>query len=210
MPRTIRPATGADMPALRDLRMEAEEWLKDAGINQWRDARTRGPALAKWEHNIHEGRTWVVDDGDGGLLATATLAPPDTDFWREDDHPATAVYIAKLITARRASEAGLELGDRILDWAGGMARDRGLPWVRLDCWRDNTRLQNYYLRRGFRHVRTEAPAHRLSGWLAQRPASITTRPGRQLASADASAKAQGSGEAPPMRVKPEVTSGAPG
>jgi hypothetical protein len=44
--------------------------------------------------------------------------------------------------------------------------------LRLDVWRDNARLQNYYLAEGFEHVRTEAPSHRLSGWMAQRPSAL--------------------------------------
>ncbi|WKK27799.1 GNAT family N-acetyltransferase (plasmid) [Streptomyces olivoreticuli] len=181
--RAIRPATAADIPALMALRTEAEAWLSAAGIDQWQDATTRQPALAKWENNIRDGRTWVIDNDDRtGLLATVTLAPPDRDFWRDADSPDSALYVAKLITARRAK--GERLGGRILDWASSIARDRGLPWVRLDCWRDNTKLQGYYLRAGFRHVRTEAPAHRLSGWMAQRPASVVLHPGQGLATAD--------------------------
>ncbi|MFI9206417.1 GNAT family N-acetyltransferase [Streptomyces sp. NPDC053048] len=203
----MREATPSDMPALMGLRIEAEQWLAAAGVDQWRDARTRGPALKKWMADIEAGRTWIAVTKADDVLGTVTLARPDMDFWTTEDQPDSAAYVGKLITARAA--AGLDLGDRILDWVGATARQRGLPWVRLDCWRDNTRLQNYYLRRGFRHVRTEAPAHRLSGWLAQRPASTITRPGRPLVSARASAEAQGAGEAP-AQVKAEVTSGAPG
>ncbi|MFI1798983.1 GNAT family N-acetyltransferase [Streptomyces sp. NPDC020379] len=171
------------MPDLRQLRAEAETWLAAAGIDQWRDPSTRPAALAKWEANIRDGRTWVIDNDDRtGLLATVTLAPPDRDFWRDADAPDSAVYIAKLITGRQAK--GEHLGGRILDWAGSIACDRGLPWVRLDCWRDNTKLQDYYLRAGFRHVRTEAPTHRLSGWMAQRPASVVLYPGQDLTTAD--------------------------
>ncbi|WP_449479347.1 GNAT family N-acetyltransferase [Streptomyces abikoensis] len=171
------------MPALMQLRAEAETWLAAAGIDQWRDPTTRPVALAKWENNINDGRTWVIDnDCHDGLLATVTLAPPDRDFWHESDSPGSAVYIAKLITARQAK--GKRLGGRILDWAGAVARDSGLPWIRLDCWRDNKALQDYYLRAGFRHVRTEAPAHRLSGWMAQRPASVVLHPELALGTAD--------------------------
>ncbi|GAA1376737.1 hypothetical protein GCM10009612_75590 [Streptomyces beijiangensis] len=164
------------------LRIEAEEWLATAGIDQWRDPATRGPALAKWHVDIAAGRTWVVLDDDQAVLATVTLAPADLDFWRAEDDPESAVYVAKLITGRKAG--GLQLGGRILDWVGSAARGADRPWVRLDCWRSNAQLQDFYLREGFEHVRTEAPAHRLSGWMAQRPASVVQHPDGLLVADD--------------------------
>ncbi|MFF8696749.1 GNAT family N-acetyltransferase [Streptomyces sp. NPDC015144] len=175
----IRPATSGDAEALMELRLDAERWLARAGIDQWRDPATRMPALQKWHRDIAAGRTWVVDKG-STVVATITLTSADEDFWNEQDGPESAVYVAKLITAR--SVKGFGLGGRLLDWAGDQARLQGLPWVRLDCWRSNSALQQFYLREGFRHVRTEAPAHRLSGWLGQRPASTVRHPGpNQLA-----------------------------
>jgi hypothetical protein len=153
-----------------ELRIQAEDWLASAGIDQWRSPGFRDRALSKWQIDIAEGRTWVVPDDDSELLGTVTLARPDADFWTKNDSPDSAVYVAKLITARAA--AGQRLGGRMLDWAGAVAREQQLPWVRLDVWRDNTKLQQYYLDEKFEHVRTEAPPHRLSGWMAQRPAAV--------------------------------------
>ncbi|MFD8118619.1 GNAT family N-acetyltransferase [Streptomyces microflavus] len=168
----LRLATTADVEALMALRIEAEGWLAAAGIDQWRNPQTRGPALAKWMTDIEASRTWVIEDQ--SVLATVTLAAADMDFWQPDDSPDSAVYVAKLITTRAAKGSGL--GGRLLDWAGSQAREQGKPWVRLDCWRDNLALQRFYLDEGFEHVRTEAPAHRLSGWLAQRPAAVVRHP----------------------------------
>jgi GNAT superfamily N-acetyltransferase len=178
----IRPASPDDSNALMKLRIEAEEWLANAGIDQWRSPGFRDRALAKWQVDITEGRTWVVPDASGELLGTITLARPDVDFWTRADAPESAVYVAKLITARSA--AGQQLGGRLLDWAGEVARDRQLPWLRLDVWRDNAKLQNYYLNEGFEHVRTEAPSHRLSGWMAQRPSSLVVHPDAPLCTVD--------------------------
>ncbi|MFF6852777.1 GNAT family N-acetyltransferase [Streptomyces antimycoticus] len=182
MGQLIRPADTADTDALMALRIEAEEWLAAAGINQWRSPGFRDRALAKWKVDIEEGRTWVVPGPEGELVGTVTLARPDLDFWTAADAPDSAIYIAKLITARSA--AGRNLGGRLLDWAGGVARSRSLPWLRLDVWRDNARLKQYYLDEGFTHVRTEAPAHRLSGWMAQRPATVVRHPDALLQAPD--------------------------
>lgn len=171
---TMRPATAADATDLMRLRTEAEGWLAAAGIDQWRSPGFRDRALAKWRTDIAEGRTWVAVTSSGDVAGTVTLSDADLDFWADTDAPDSALYVAKLITARRF--AGQSLGGRILDWVGDRARERGLPWVRLDVWRSNTKLQNYYVAEGFTHVRTEAPTHRLSGWMAQRPASIVMHP----------------------------------
>ncbi|MCX4451645.1 GNAT family N-acetyltransferase [Streptomyces sp. NBC_01789] len=172
----LRLATTEDVDALMALRIEAEGWLAAAGIDQWRNPRTRGPALAKWVADIEAGRTWVLEDQ--VVVATVTLALPDMDFWRTSDDPESAVYVAKLITARATKGRGL--GSRLLDWSGSQARAQGKPWVRLDCWRDNLALQDFYMREGFAHVRTEAPTHRLSGWMGQRLASVVRHPDRLL------------------------------
>lgn len=58
----------------------------------------------------------------------------------------------------------------------GLAALEGRTWVRIDTWRTNTGLHAYYERLGFRHVRTEAPSHRRSGWLAQRRAGELALP----------------------------------
>ncbi|WP_340559487.1 hypothetical protein [Streptomyces sp. GSL17-111] len=49
---------------------------------------------------------------------------------------------------------GVNLGGRLLDWAGDRAWRAGAGWVRLDAWTSNERLHRYYLGQGFAHVRT--------------------------------------------------------
>ncbi|MEU3189479.1 GNAT family N-acetyltransferase [Streptomyces sp. NPDC006992] len=178
---SMRPALPGEAASLMRLRIEAEEWLAAAGIDQWRSPGFRDRALAKWDADIEDGRTWVTVTGSDEIAGTVTLARPDLDFWRPSDQPDAALYVAKLITRRQF--AGQKLGGRILDWVGAAARARDLPWVRLDVWRSNAKLQDYYRKEGFKHVRTEAPDHRLSGWMAQRPASVVMHPEAPLASA---------------------------
>ncbi|MFE7115381.1 hypothetical protein ACFU99_08145 [Streptomyces sp. NPDC057654] len=56
----------------------------------------------------------------------------------------------------------------------------GRDWVRIDTWRTNEGPHAYYERMGFKHVRTESPSHRLSGWLAQRSADALSLPHEPL------------------------------
>jgi hypothetical protein len=41
--------------------------------------------------------------------------------------------------------------------------ERGSKRLGLDCWRTNSKLHDYYLRRGFKRVRTEVVPGRMSG-----------------------------------------------
>ncbi|MFD3572766.1 hypothetical protein [Streptomyces sp. NPDC058644] len=78
------------------------------------------------------------------------------------------------------SAAGKQLGARIIDWACRVAALEGRDWVRIDTWRSNAELHAYYERLGFKHVRTEAPSHRRSGWLAQRSSDAISLPDQPL------------------------------
>ncbi|MCZ4123553.1 GNAT family N-acetyltransferase [Streptomyces sp. H39-S7] len=178
----IRPAGAADVPALMALRAEAEEWLQTKGTDQWSDREAGARAIDRWHKTIDDGRAWLVVDGDGRALATVSRGPIDRDFWTDDDKPESAFYLYKLIVARAA--AGRGLGVRIVDWASKVAALEGRDWVRIDTWRSNIGLQSYYEGLGFKHVRTESPPHRRSGWLAQRPASVVTAPNAPLAVGD--------------------------
>nr|WP_246561954.1 GNAT family N-acetyltransferase [Streptomyces roseirectus] len=156
------------------LRTEAEAWLRGKDTDQWSDPETGERAITKWHKSIDEGRAWVVVDDQGQALATVSRGPVDRDFWTDDDRPETALYLYKLIVSRAAS--GRHLGVRVIDWVSRLAELEGRTWVRIDTWRTNTGLHAYYQRLGFKHVRTEAPSHRLSGWLAQRPAGEVSMP----------------------------------
>ncbi|MFC8974753.1 GNAT family N-acetyltransferase [[Kitasatospora] papulosa] len=174
----LRPARAEDVPALMALRTEAEAWLGTKGTDQWSDPETGGKAIAKWRAAIDEGRAWVVVTDDGNVLATASRGPVDRDFWTDEDRPESALYLYKLIVARQA--AGRQLGARLVDWASNLAALEGRDWVRIDTWRTNSGLHAYYARLGFEHLRTECPAHRRSGWLAQRAVSKLSLPDRPL------------------------------
>lgn len=176
----IRTATPDDVDAVVALRIEAEEWLHAAGINQWVD-RARG--IRNIRDGIAAGTTYVVADDTGAVIASLTLAGPDLDFWTSEDDLDSALYLYKFMIAKR--HRGTGLGDELLDWACAQAAQRGYRWLRLDCWRENTALQRYYQRRGFKYVRTVMVDGRGSGALFQRP--VTAARGRPSTARDLSA-----------------------
>ncbi|MCT9934026.1 GNAT family N-acetyltransferase [Planotetraspora sp. A-T 1434] len=165
---TLRSATPGDLTTVLTLLAEAAKWLNSLGVRQWPAG---GFPAERIEPLIREGVLYLLDDGTGPVPA-ATVAldgHADPEFWTGSDHPGDALYVHKLAVSRAYSGQGL--GEALLDWAGLRAAAEGRRLLRLDCSKDNARLQAYYRTLGFRHVRTVDLPHRASGALFERSAS---------------------------------------
>ncbi|MFJ5122971.1 GNAT family N-acetyltransferase [Kitasatospora sp. NPDC088548] len=166
----ITRAELADLPRLAQFRTDAAAWLAQAGSDQWS---TDFPSdhIAR---SIQAGEVFVVRESAGAdeLAATITLdAETDPLLWTAAEREVAAMYVHKLTVDR--AYAGQELGTRLLDWAGDRAARRGAKLLRLDAWTSNRRLHQYYVERGFQHVRTVLdPEVGGSGWVAQRKAVV--------------------------------------
>jgi GNAT superfamily N-acetyltransferase len=64
--------------------------------------------------------------------------------------------------------AGTGMGNRLLLWANKQAAAAGKYWLRLDAWKDNPELHEYYKRQGFQLLGIVNLAHRGSGALFQK------------------------------------------
>jgi GNAT superfamily N-acetyltransferase len=168
---TPEQATSADAPAIAELRAEARRWLASIGSDQWSAPPHYDPASPHGiEAGIARGEVYVIRDGDS-VTATMTVDDhADAEFWTPEDRPDEALYVHRMIVARAAR--GRDLGGLMLDFATEVAAEAGKRWLRLDAWRSNVALQNYYLGKGFTHVRTVDLPHRGSGALFQRPTGV--------------------------------------
>ncbi|MEU8507135.1 GNAT family N-acetyltransferase [Streptomyces brevispora] len=167
----ISAARPGDVTKLLAFREEAAAWLTRLGSDQWQRPYPADRLLA----TIQAGSVFMVLDGDV-TAATITLSRDvEEGLWTEPELSELSSFVTKLTVAR--THAGQNLGGRLLDWAGDRAYREGVKWLRLDAWTTNEALQRYYLRQGFEHVRTVREGGavnggpRVSGWLAQRPAS---------------------------------------
>ncbi|GAA4047845.1 GNAT family N-acetyltransferase [Nonomuraea soli] len=166
-PLTLRRAEPGDLSGVLTLLADTAEWLHSQGVRQWPRG---GFGPERIEPLIAEGTLYVLESGLFDPVASIALdTHADREFWTPADRPADALYVHKLAVSRGWSGSGL--GDALLDWAGGCVGDAGLRWLRLDCAKDNARLQDYYRRRGFTHLRTVDLPHRASGALFQRAAA---------------------------------------
>ncbi|MGW5682722.1 GNAT family N-acetyltransferase [Nonomuraea sp. NPDC003754] len=169
-PLTLRRAVPDDLPGVLSLLADTAEWLHAQGVRQWPRG---GFGPERIVPLIEEEVLYLLEGHFGETVATIALdGHADEEFWTPADDPGSALYVHKLAVSRAA--AGTGLGDALLDWAGSAVAASGRHWLRLDCAKGNPRLQQYYLRRGFRHLRTVDLPHRASGALFQRPAGMRT------------------------------------
>lgn len=166
---TIRRAIAADVDAVLGLIIEAARWLAERGSDQWHYTAERHRLAI--ERATARGEVWVLRDSAGTVVATITLnGYADPEFWTAEDDPADALYVHRMAVARTAT--GQEIGAALLDWAARQTVDAGKKWLRLDAWANNTALHDYYRSQGFQPVRLLHFAHRGSGALFQRPATM--------------------------------------
>ncbi|MBE1877467.1 GNAT family N-acetyltransferase [Myceligenerans pegani] len=168
-------ATPRDAGAIRALQEEARAWLQSRGLDQWATVRHTDPDSSRsLESAIARGEVWIWRDHIGTVATTTLDDFADPEFWTANDDPDDALYVHRMVVRRSA--AGNGLGTAILDWASAYTAASRRTWLRLDAWRSNTRLQDYYRTQGFTHVRTVELPHRGSGALFQRPAMPAARP----------------------------------
>ena len=169
--RTIRRATCDDLADVLQLLNGAAAWLRSRGLDQW----PHGFSAERMRPLVERDEVFLVHEGHRPT-ATVTVSPDgDPDFWTPTELAEPAHYIAKLATDR--DHAGNGLGALLLRWVVDHAALHGMRWVRLDAWRTNADLHEFYRKSGWTHLRTTSLPHRKSGALFQRPAleDITAR-----------------------------------
>lgn len=152
LPFVLRRATAADYAAVHSLLREASKWLESKNTDQWRqpwpDANGRRERVMG---AIKARRTWIAWDGTRAV-ATLTVSPNHHGIWPEEVGHGPAVYVRRLVVSRDSDYAGKGLGAQLLDWAGLRAsRDYGARWIRVDVWKTNINLHNYYRDQGFQY-----------------------------------------------------------
>ncbi|MFE9016684.1 GNAT family N-acetyltransferase [Streptomyces cyaneofuscatus] len=162
----VRAGKG-DLPLLVSMRRQSACWLRARGIAQW-GARVPVDDIAE---SVHAGTVYLIRHGDH-TAATVTLdARPFPGLWLSEELAVPDLHLHRFIVLREY--AGIGLGARILDWAGNCAAECGRRWVRVNASTDNACLHRYYLKHGFKHVRTVEGGGDAgeAGWLAQRAAA---------------------------------------
>ncbi|TDD95299.1 GNAT family N-acetyltransferase [Actinomadura rubrisoli] len=162
--RSIGPAAPDDLAEVLALLNGVASWLTSRGVNQW----AAGFSVERIAPIIERGELYLVREN-GSAIATVTVSTHgDADFWTAEELAEPARYVAKLATAREY--AGQGLGELLLRWTIDLGARQGAQWIRLDAWRTNQRLHDFYRDAGWTHLRTAELEHRRSGALFQHPA----------------------------------------
>ena len=156
----IRQAVPDDLDTAVQVITEVSAWLAGKDISWLLDF--PGP----FKKRIAQGEVYLAYLNDWkALTGTVSLSrEPDPELW--SSYPGQARYVHRLAVRRKFAGGGI--GAALLDLAGYVAATEGIPWLRLDCSKDNQALQSYYLNQGFEHLDTVDLPHRLSGALFQR------------------------------------------
>ena len=138
-------ATMSDVVPTLAVVTAAAEWLIAHGNHQWAVQTT--PAFhQRMCGYIAEGKVWVAHAPNGAVAGTFRVEWDDDDFW---PGARDAVHVYTLAT--NPAFRGRRIGERMLDWAGVVARAANKTWIRLDCRADNPALLDYYTACGFRY-----------------------------------------------------------
>ena len=149
----LRPATGADVPALatlaRDSFVAAFGHLyrpEDLALflEEWRTENAYRAALAVPARRIQ------LAELDGRLAGYALISLGDGFDERPEPYPARPVMLSQLYCSAEATGHGL--GAALMDWAIGEARVWRADAIQLSVFSENFAAQRFYQRYGFRHV----------------------------------------------------------
>ena len=160
----MRLAETDDLPAVVDTLNEAGGRLALRGLDQWGHNWMPSERMAVM---IDRKEVYVAISA-GQIIATVALAEDPGPFWTPEERAERVIYMGKL--ARR-NDAPPGVGKWIMNvWVPGWAWEAGYSIVRLDAWRTNPALHDFYRLRGWRYVRTETVPGNKSGALFERPA----------------------------------------
>jgi GNAT superfamily N-acetyltransferase len=172
-PLQIAQASAQDFDTVLGLIEDARSWLWSKETDQW-DKPWPDPA-ARDERvlaGLRNEKTWIVWDGDIAAATITITTRRNNAVWSKPactaDLAERAVFVHRLITSRKYAGSGL--GAQLIDWAGLRGcREYGAKWIRIDVWRTNTGLHDYYMSKGFKPCGTCADPEYPSGALFEKP-----------------------------------------
>jgi ribosomal protein S18 acetylase RimI-like enzyme len=141
----IRRAAITDYDIVIGILREAAAWLSSRGNPQWMHwYHEYGERILRENLKLHEVYLALHEIEP---VATMTVQWSDEMVWGAKGNDGLAGYVHSFAVMRKVG--GLEVGDRLLQWAIELIASRGRRYVRLDCQESNEALCRYYEQRGF-------------------------------------------------------------
>ncbi len=139
---SIEKATSENIESILQIIKTRCEWFLEKKIDQWNPA----SYLKKYDENyfleqLTNGNELYVAKINERVVGVMLIKFSDTTYWKDDGK---AIYIHHL-----ASEFSGGVGSMLLKYAIDLAKKYNKDYVRLDCKKNNERLNTYYKENGF-------------------------------------------------------------
>lgn len=141
----IREAGLPDALLIRDMLIEAAEWMVSNGISQWRPEQFTADEVASYFSSRRLFIAFQAEEA-AGLF---TLQTSDPSYWGELN--VEGYYYLHRLTVRPAFRS-LGLGGAMLEYARQVSIRDNMKGLRLDCRALNDKLTAYYEASGFQKV----------------------------------------------------------
>ncbi len=142
--RTIQRAVIHDLQSILSLIRARIEWMNENNIKQWNRTDYLSRFTNEYFHRvISNGQLYTVKT-DGQVIGAFTLFDYD-ERWNDGQK---ALYIHNFVSD--IHHRGV--GDDILCFCENEARKKNIFLLRIDCQKDNKKLNDYYSRRGFKYI----------------------------------------------------------
>lgn len=141
----IETAAKNDINTIYELYEMATSYQKTVSNKQW-----EGFEQTLIENEIGENRLWKICY-DNQIVCVFSINFNDKLFWGERDQK-PSIYIHRI--ALNSNFRGQSIMTKIIDWAKKYCVQNEKQFIRIDTWGENTKLIDYYLKCGFKHIDT--------------------------------------------------------
>ena len=142
----IRLATAADLPAILTLVRQVVPLMQAAGNRQWT---ADYPNEAVFRQDIDQDQLWVAELA-GTLAGVAALTQDQDPEYAQADWDATETALVTHRLAVSPAAQGQGVAAALLAQAEVLARQRGLPSLRVDTNSENAATQRLFPKLGYR------------------------------------------------------------
>jgi len=129
-----------DLDEIINLFEERTKWFKENQINQWSKYLEHHPK-EEFEDIIKNGYYFVLKENDN-IIAGFELST-DSKYW--NDEATNVYYIYKLVTKVNYKN----IGNLVFMICKNIAKNNNRKYLRLDCLKNNIKLNNIYEKHGF-------------------------------------------------------------
>lgn len=146
----FRKSTKADVKSIMKIINQAQEYLKNQGIDQWQNNYPNEDVI---NTDISNGESYVLEK-DGNIVATSVISfnkEKTYDVihdgkWLTDGECAVIHRIAVDNTCK-----GLGVSHKIIEYAEEMCKEKDINSIKVDTHRENLSMQNMLKKNGFKY-----------------------------------------------------------